>query len=84
MDRLPPEVLKFILENVTLYDDYVALNDLNNLRLSCKRLADFVAPWLFESFPVWLDVDSLHNLVLLSEDEVLCVTGLLDDHIGLR
>lgn len=60
MNRLPLEVLRFIVEEVPY-------GSLENLRLVNKTLAAAGAPRLFEAIPVWIGIKSLERLTALSE-----------------
>ena len=67
MDRLPQELLGFIIDEVAHWDDYASRADLKNLRLSCRTLASSAAPHLFHTIPLWLSMSSLLNMVEASE-----------------
>ncbi|KAF6239779.1 hypothetical protein HO173_002325 [Letharia columbiana] len=60
MDRLPQELLRFIVEDV-------AYESLEPLRLVNKALAAAAAPFLFEVIPLWIGVRSLERLTATSE-----------------
>lgn len=68
MHQLPQELLSVIITEVAKWDDYASRTDLKNLRLSCRTLSYFVAPYLFHNLPLWLGMSSLRNLVEASED----------------
>lgn len=60
MDRLPQELLRFIVEDV----DYECFEP---LRLVNKAFAAAAAPLLFEVIPLWIGVRSLERLTAISE-----------------
>ncbi|KAG8530220.1 uncharacterized protein KY384_004720 [Bacidia gigantensis] len=74
MDRIPPEILQLIVENIKPEDEERAVIDdfeyqyrLAHLRLVNKTFADLIAPLLFHTIPLWIGGKSLLNLSALSE-----------------
>lgn len=61
MERLPQELLRFVVKDIE------SIRDLQALRLVNKALAAAANPFLFYTIPVWLSLRSLQRLASLSE-----------------
>lgn len=61
MERLPQELLRFLVEDIE------PTRDLQAIRLVNKALAAAANPFLFHTIPVWLSLKSLQRLTSLSE-----------------
>ena len=78
MDTLPQETLDLMLAPLADYSDVDSKTTLCNLRLTCERLADAVAPHLFTSVPLWISLKSLQRLGELSIHPVMQVSNLFE------
>ena len=61
MENLPPELLAKVVQNLPR-------NDLPRLRFISRTLAAVVAPFVFSTISLWIDLKSLEALTSISED----------------
>ena len=61
MENLPPELLAKVVQNLPRCD-------LPRLRLISRTIAAEVAPFVFSTIPLWIDLKSLEALTSISED----------------
>ena len=61
MENLPPELLAKVVQNLPRYD-------LPRLRLVSRTIAADVAPFVFSTIPLWIDLKSLKALTSISDD----------------
>ena len=70
LDHLPHELIEIILQYVAEdYEHVTNKHDLFNLRLTCRTLSNLTTPFYFKSIPLWIGLESLKHLTLLSEHE---------------
>ena len=60
MDKLPPELLRQLLQ-------YLPRSDLPSVRLLTRTLAVEAEPFLFHTIPLWIELKSLEALTSISE-----------------
>ena len=68
MERLPPELLREIVDIIAAPDTYESRVDLGTFRLLGRQYAPVAAPLLFHTVPLWISLKNLQSLAVYSNN----------------
>lgn len=71
LHELPVEILALVIDSLKEADTQDTKIDLFNLRRTNKHFSSLLAPYCFQSIPLWISLKALENFTALSEHPTL-------------